>query len=179
MLLHRVIFVVNHSNVVAIFQRPVVIERSEPRETCPDRRLPDPPVEIHDIGMVFLDQFRGPHQPIVGPRGGNISEIIVERCARWVHKPVMGRAVEHGVLRVVHIRRNCAARPQEEIMFDAVRRHAKMQPGGPYRLRQFPGGIAMRSHFGHRPIAQSAVVHRESVVMLGHRHDVFRARFFE
>ena len=57
MLLHRVVFVVNHANVVAIFQRAVVIERSEPREILPDRRLPDPPVEIHDIGMVFLDQF--------------------------------------------------------------------------------------------------------------------------
>jgi hypothetical protein len=31
--------------------------------------------------MVFLDQFCGPRQPIVGPRGGNVSEIIVERCA--------------------------------------------------------------------------------------------------
>src|SRR2546426_9287077 len=53
----------------------------------------------------------------------------------------------------------------------AVRRHAKMQPGGPHCLRQFSGGIAMRSYFGHRPIAQPAVVHRESVVMLGHRSE--------
>ena len=64
-------------------------------------------------------------------------------------------------------------------MFDAVRRHAKMQPGGPHCPRQFSGGIAMRSYFGHRPIAQPAVVHRESVVMLGHGHYVFRAGFFE
>ena len=120
MVLHGVILVVDDSDMITIFQRAVVVERGKAREVWPDRRLPDPPVEVHDVRMILFNQFRRPRQPIVGPRRRNISEIIIEGGSPTVHEPVMGGAVQHGILRVVHIGRNRTARSQEEIVFHAM-----------------------------------------------------------
>src|SRR5271165_2117974 len=54
-----------------------------------------------------------------------------------------------------------------------------MQPFRPHCLRQFSGGVALRAHLHHSPVAQAAVVHRETVVMLRHGHYIFRPRFLE
>src|SRR5450631_3023250 len=54
-----------------------------------------------------------------------------------------------------------------------------MQPFGSYRFRQFSGGVTLRAHLHHGPVAQAAVVHGETVMMLGHGHHIFRSRFFE
>src|SRR5208283_139653 len=67
-LLHGKALVVDHSDMITIFQGAVVIERGNAREIRPDRVLPDPPIEVHDIGMVFLNEFSGPRKPVVGPR---------------------------------------------------------------------------------------------------------------
>ena len=84
MLLHGVVLVVDHSDVIAIFERTVVIERGKAGEIWPDRCLADPPVEVHDIGMIFLHEFRAPCEPVVGPCRRDVSEVIVEReCPSW------------------------------------------------------------------------------------------------
>ena len=80
MLLHGVVLVIDDADVIAILQRAVVVERRKARQIRPDRCLPDPPVEVHDVGMVFLDEFGRPRQPVVRPGGRDISEIVVERA---------------------------------------------------------------------------------------------------
>src|SRR5664279_2920731 len=54
-----------------------------------------------------------------------------------------------------------------------------MQPFGAHRLRQFSGSVALGTHLDHSPVADAAVVHGETVMMLGHGHHIFRSRFFE
>ena len=54
-----------------------------------------------------------------------------------------------------------------------------MQTFRPNRFGQFTGGVAMRSHFGHGPVAQTAVIHGKAIVMLGHGYHVLRARLLE
>src|ERR1700719_2958323 len=66
-LLHRVVFVVDDSDMVAVFQRAVVIERSEACEIRRDRSLSNPPVEVDAIRAVFLNQFTAARKPIVSP----------------------------------------------------------------------------------------------------------------
>src|SRR5664279_1089818 len=46
-------------------------------------------------------------------------------------------------------------------------------------LRQFSGGVALGADLRHSPVAQAAVVHRETVMMLRHGHHIFRSCFFE
>src|SRR5205814_1192929 len=57
-ILHGIVLEVDYSNVISIFQRTVVVEGGEASEIRTDRSLADPPVEVHDVRMVFLYQFR-------------------------------------------------------------------------------------------------------------------------
>src|SRR6516162_2732462 len=50
---HGVVLVVDHSDASTIIQGTVVIVSSKAREIRTDRRLADPPVEVHDVGTVF------------------------------------------------------------------------------------------------------------------------------
>ena len=164
--------------MVPVFQGTVVVERGKAGEVGADRSLPDPPVEEDDIGMIFLHQFRAARQPVVRPGGRNIGEIVSDGIAPG-HQPVMGRAIERSVLRIVHIGRDGAAHAEEEIVFYAMRGHPEMQTCRPNRFCQFTGGVAMRSHFNCRPVAQTAVIHGKAIVMLCHGYHVFRARLLE
>src|SRR5271157_5361716 len=121
MLLYGIVLVVDHSNVITVLERAVVIKRSKAREVRAERRLPNPPIKAHDIRMIFRHQFRGPRQPIVGPSGGDVSEIIVDGSAPLVVQPGLCWAVERGVLRVVHIRSDGAAGTQKEIVLCPMR----------------------------------------------------------
>ncbi len=93
---------------VTPYQGRVVIERCKAGEIRPDRCLPDPPVEVHDVGMIFLDEFGAPSKPVVGPRRRNIGEIIADGSSP-VDDPHLCRTIEGGVLRVVNIRGDLAA----------------------------------------------------------------------
>ena len=62
--LHSVVLVIDDPNMVAIFERSVVVERGEASQVCAHGRLADPPVEVHDVGMIFLDDFGGASQPV-------------------------------------------------------------------------------------------------------------------
>src|SRR5437763_1277699 len=59
-------------------------------------------------------------------------------------------AVEHGILRIVHVRGYCAPRTQKEIVFHAMRRQAEMQTRGTHGFRQVSGGVAVRPNLGGR-----------------------------
>src|ERR1017187_1155202 len=120
-LLNGIVLIVNHSNMIAVLQRTVVIERGKARKIRAEPRLPNPPIKVHNIRMIFGHQFRGPRQPIVGPSGGHVSEIIVDGSAPLVVQPGLGWAIERGVLRVVHIRSDGAAGTQKEIVLCPMR----------------------------------------------------------
>ena len=68
MLVHGIVLVVDHSDVISVLERTVVVESRKAGEIRTDRGLPDPPVEVHDVGVIFLDQLRAPRQPIICPR---------------------------------------------------------------------------------------------------------------
>ena len=55
--LHGVVLVVDDADMVAILERRVVVERGKAGEIRPDRRLADPPIEVHDVGMIILDDL--------------------------------------------------------------------------------------------------------------------------
>ena len=120
-LLHRVVLVVDHSDVISILQGTVVVKRGKAREIWPDGRLPDPPVEVHDVGMISVDQFRAPREPIVSPCRGNVGEVAVERSAPLIVQPRVRRAVEGRILRVVNVRWDSAANSEEEIVLHPMR----------------------------------------------------------
>src|ERR1035438_65328 len=73
---------VKHTNVITILQGTVVIKRGKAREVRPDRCLADPPVEVDEIGMIFLDEFGAPSKPVVGPRRRNIGKISADGSAQ-------------------------------------------------------------------------------------------------
>ena len=91
----------------------------------------------------------------------------------------MRGTVESRILRIVNVRRNRAAHAQEEIVFHAMRGSSEMQAFRAHCLGQIADHIAVRSHLGRRPVAKTAVVHGEAIVMFGDRNDVFRSRFLE
>src|SRR6516225_10562546 len=129
---HGIVLVIDHSDAITMIQSTIVIVSSKAREIRTDRRLADPPVEVHDVGTVFLHEFDGSREPIVGPRGGNVSEVVTERSPAHVHQPSVSRAVERGELRVVHVRRYAAAHTKEEVVFHSMRRDPKMQTFSPH-----------------------------------------------
>src|SRR6266478_4154231 len=71
---------------------------------------------------------------------------------------------------------NGAADSEKEIVLDPVRRRSKVKAFGPYRFCQVANHVAVWAHLGRGPVAQSAVIHGETIVMFGHRDHVFRAR---
>ena len=91
----------------------------------------------------------------------------------------MRGSVEGRILRIIHVRRNLARNAEEKIVFHPMRRHAEMQPLGANCVGKFSSGVAVRTHFGHGPVAQAAVIHRKTIVMLRHGHDIFRSGLLE
>ena len=136
-LLHSEVLIVDDSDVIPILQGTVVIERSKAGEIRPDRCLADPPVEVDDIGMIFLDEFGAPSKPVIGPRRRNIGEIIADGSAP-VDDPHLCRAIEGGILRVVDIRWDLAAHAQEEIVFHRCDDTPKCRPCARTALARSP-----------------------------------------
>src|SRR3984893_2777482 len=71
-LLDGPVFVVDDANVVAVFERGVVVERRKAGQVRTDGRLADPPVEVHDVGMVLLNDLERASEPVVCPGGGDV-----------------------------------------------------------------------------------------------------------
>src|SRR5580698_6032881 len=56
-LLHGIVLVIDDAYVVAMMERVVVIEGRKLSEVIPQPRLADPPVEVHNVRMIFLDNL--------------------------------------------------------------------------------------------------------------------------
>ena len=91
----------------------------------------------------------------------------------------MSGSVKCCVLRIVDIGWNGASHAEKKIVFHSVRGNSKVQPCSPDGFAQVSGGVAMRSHFGGGPVAESAVIHGKAIVMLGHRNNVLCPGFLE
>ncbi len=87
----------------------------------------------------------------------------------------LGRAVEIGVCRVLHIRREGIAAVHKPPVLGPVagyaQDHALLADGD----SQLAHDIAVRAHSGGSPARIGTVVHRKTVVMFGHRHHEFCA----
>ena len=64
-------------------------------------------------------------------------------------------------------------------MLGAVRAESEMQALRAHGGGEFGQRVALRPHLYDGPIGEVRVVHRESIVMLGHRNDVLRAGSLE
>ena len=92
MFLHGVVLIVNDADSVSVRERRVVVKRSKASEGSADRRLPDPPVKIHYVRMILLHDFGGAGEPVIGPRLGDVSEVVAERSVVGIRKPIMRSA---------------------------------------------------------------------------------------
>src|SRR5690348_3933155 len=115
--------------------------------------------------MVLFHQLHATREPIIGPCSGNVGEIATEGSTPR-GDPSMSRTVECSVLWIVHVRRNLAPHTKKEVVFHPVGRHSEPQTRSPHCLCELSGCVTMRTHFGHGPVAQTAIVHRKTVVML-------------
>ena len=66
---------------------------------------------------------------------------------------------------------NCHAAVVEPPVLGAMRRSPEVQALLANGLCQLADDVALGAHLGRAPIGEAAVVHGETVVMLGHRHD--------
>lgn len=57
MLRHCEFLVINNAYMIAVFERGVVVERSETAQAGANGRLADPPIEVNHVRMVFLDNL--------------------------------------------------------------------------------------------------------------------------
>ncbi len=81
--------------------------------------LPSPPVEVHDLGFVLLNDFGGASEPVIGEFGADEGPIVHEDIG-LVLQPMVSWAVERSKLGIVDIGTECAAAIEEEIVLGAM-----------------------------------------------------------
>src|ERR1035441_9253058 len=64
-ILREVMFLVGKHHALASAGSRVVIVGGKALKIRLKGRLPDPPVEIHEVGMIFIDEFRTAGEPVV------------------------------------------------------------------------------------------------------------------
>src|SRR5689334_4252341 len=80
--LHGIVLIIDYSDVVTVLERTVVVKGGELGEIWPYQSLSDPPIEVDNVGMIFLHNFRTAREPVVGPCRRDVSEVIVKRGVR-------------------------------------------------------------------------------------------------
>ena len=126
MLFHREVLVINHAWVAGVFEGGVVVESREASNSVPNRRLSDPPIEPHDLGMVLLNDLGGSGKPVIDPGGGNEGKVISQGSALFWLQPSVCGTVESRIFGIINVGLNRAAVIEEEIMFHAMGRRAQM-----------------------------------------------------
>src|SRR5450631_333889 len=138
--------------MIAVGQRFVVVEGLKFGELIAQPGLPNPPVEVHDVGMILLDNLGRTSKPIIAVGIGQVGEVVRERRRGFGLKPCMRGSIEAGILRIIYIRINLATLTQKEIMLDAMRRSSQTQSFGANGLREFAAGVTFWSHSGNCPV---------------------------
>src|SRR5450631_1869882 len=104
-----------------VFEGSIVVERSKSCEVFTDARLADPPVEIHDVGMILLHDLGGAGKPVIGPSVGDKGKVIGKRCAVPIFDPGVRWTIECCIGWVVDVGRECTSLSVEEVVLDTVR----------------------------------------------------------
>ena len=71
----------------------VVIERRESRHVAPIVRLPRPPIEVHDLGVIFLHDLCRARQPVVGIFRADVCPVVQQHLL-GIGKPGVRRTIE-------------------------------------------------------------------------------------
>ena len=71
----RVVLEIDHAGVV-VGRGVVVVERGELGDRAAEVGLPDPPVEVDDLGLVLLDQFGVAGQPVARPCLADLGPVV-------------------------------------------------------------------------------------------------------
>ena len=162
----------------AVFCGVVVVEGGETRDIGTIVGLANPPIEIHDVGFVFLDDFRGASEPVVGIFGADVGPIVHKDIGLFL-EPVVSGAVEGGELRIVDVGAEGAAAVEEPIVFGTMKGSAEMEAFGTNGDGELADNVTMRTHLGGGPVGDVGGVHGEAVVMLSDGDDVASASVFE
>jgi hypothetical protein len=85
MFIHGVIFAIDHANVIAIFERTIVVESGKAGQIRTDGSLANPPIEINDVRVILFDEFRATSEPIVSLSVGDVSEVSI----KWSSRPIV------------------------------------------------------------------------------------------
>src|SRR6266542_5582008 len=88
-------------------------------------------------------------------------------------------AIEIRISRIEQIGFDIQSRIHKRVVFHAMERETEDQPLTPDGGGQLAQEIAPGTHSFGVPTSQRAVVHCETIVMLGHRHHVASARLLE
>ena len=122
-------------------------------------------VEPHQIGLVLVDDLVGAGEPVV-------EELLAGRCVGRMRLAVESEVLGlGGVERVIVNVVPPVLRP--------VRGGSEIEPLLAKGLAQFADHVTLRAHLHRRPIAETAVIHGEPVVVLSHRDDVLRSGLLE
>ena len=115
----RVILEVDDAGV-AVGGGVVVVEGGELGDGAAEVGLADPPVEVDDFGLVFLDELGVAGEPVARPGVADPGPVVIEAVGVAAGiEPLVRRAVERGVLGIVDVgadgaaarrKRSCARR---------------------------------------------------------------------
>src|ERR1700736_5130190 len=97
--------------------------------------LADPPVEIEQLGLIFLHDFCVARQPIIQISIADVGPVGQERL--FAFHPGVRWTVEGGELRIVYVRFNLAAAIQEKVVLDSMRGSTEMESLRANGLGQF------------------------------------------
>ena len=154
----------------------VVVVGGEARKMRAEVRLADPPVEVDEVGMVALDDLRRTREPVIHEGRRDIGEIVAQQVAVFaIQLAKLRRAVEGGVLRIVHIGGEVAASIEKPVVLGAMRRCAEVHAFCANRFCEVAEHIALRSHLARAPVGEIRLIHGKAVMVFGDRDDVARA----
>jgi hypothetical protein len=103
-----------------------------------------------------------------------VEEVFIGRCFLG-----LGGTIEISVLGVVDIGFNELSRVEPEPMFSEMIRETEAESVLPCRISQFARHISLRTHSHGIPTSEGAIIHREAVVKLNNRDNVFSSRFLK
>src|SRR6185312_17260 len=153
MLLHRIVFVINDAGG-AMLQGFIIVSSGEAGQIGPIHWLADPPIEPHDVGMIFLYDFGAPGEPIAGVFRAEIGPVSQKRGVITLVKVPMCGAVEGGIPRMVDIGVEFAASVHKPVMSETMRRSAASQPFSAYGVGQVSDQVPTRPHLDGSPVGK-------------------------
>src|ERR1700722_4381262 len=119
MLLERVVLVVDDRSPSVL--RLVVIERSKLSQPISERGLGDPPIEINEVGMIFVYDLGRAGQPIVQKLRRNIRTVLIDPIlVAGLDQANLRGPIESRKLWIGHIGIELPAAVEEPVVFGTM-----------------------------------------------------------